>query len=260
VLPLFLEAIERESGGGHHRVLEPDPGPQPFEQGLEGAGGITPGQVEHGGDRQSISHAGRIGVVSEESIQLPQLGKSHAHHCEVEPQFFQPVPLPARPRRIPLVEPEGQPSRYCVMENQVGDLVMQGLDGGWEVGAENNGTGLEESEPSAPARALPVGESGHLGGVGNQDQTKAGRGTGAQTGPGREAVGFLCELNGRGEAGGIGNDGYRTNLGLPRELQREEPGDDDAQAVPLRGGSPPPSTTSSISLHRLPQGLNLLAL
>ena len=146
------------------------------------------------------------------------------------------------------------------MEHQVGNLMMQGLNSGWEVGTEDDGSRFGKSETGAPARPLPPGESRHLGGIGNQDETKGGRRPSAEAGPGGEAIGFLCELNGRGKAGGIGNNGYRTNLGLPRQLQREEPGDDEAQAEPLRGGSPPPSTTSSISLHRLPQGLNLLAL
>ena len=132
------------------------------------------------------------------------------------------------------------------------------------VGTKDDGAALGLRDRRRPGGRAAAGEGVESACVGNHDEAEGIDGAEPKAGPLAGSGGLARQLGGELQLRGPGNRGHLPHLDHPGRLGRVRP--DRAQAeqqdqdASVRGTSPPAATRSSISLHRLAQGLNLLAL
>jgi len=222
------------------------------------AAGVDMGKLHHGGCREGVGGVRRRLGRPELAIQLAQPRNGATRDREVEAEPVEEIPLPARHRCVPLVEPERYPPPDGLMEHDVSELVAQRSREIRRVGPQDDRPPAGKRSPRPPARQPAPGKLPEARGVGRHHQTNLAGIAQSQPGPAPGPVRHLAEihrqrLGGRPRDDGHPADGGGGSLALP-ERECED------QAGECRGISPPAAAMSSSSRQRFPQGLNLLAL
>src|SRR5262245_19158402 len=217
-----------------------------------------PRDLRYSRRRETIRSIGGAGRTSEIAIEFAKGGQLSSNNREVELQGDESLEFSGSQRRIPFIKPERNSPRDGVVQGQVSDLVPQGLIEAAKIASKYDGASRGHSDPCAPTRRATAGDAGHARRVGGENQGEGRPCAAAEARPGEWAIHRFGEADAESEVFLPRHDSDPTHRGVAQGVRGLHQQIDQAEDV--RGGSPPEATRSSISLQRLPQGLNLLAL